>query len=500
VVTVAYLAIKPRLPEPVAGTDAADARWGRVDDVLAGRLGLAFDHQGIVADAVERARSKLEHSALATAFCGPTFAISELQQVYEAVWGIRLDPRNFYRKIQGTRDFVVPADVPNRAGAGRPARLFRAGSGTMLYPPMIRPDSPSRRRKTPMNETTIVILTAMNHEYRAVQALMSDITIHTHPMGTLFEVGDLNGCRVALALTGKGNQSAAVLTERAVTEFDPAAVIFVGVAGALQPHLGLGDVVVATHVYAYHGATSQDDGLTARPRTWELSHRVHQAAAHLERSGDWALQLPGGPQAPRVHFGPVAAGEIAHYSAVSDARQWLSEHYNDAVAVEMEAAGVAQAGHLNDALPTIMVRGISDYADEGKSATDNAGWQPRAAANAAAFACALAAVLAAEGDQGRGAYSRSRAGGASRSGPTNIALGNARVGVQGDSVTVHGGIQLGGPDSDSKTANFATRMDKPTIRPSRLTLALKWARSALRGLADLAAGVTTVVAAVRSVT
>jgi 8-oxo-dGTP diphosphatase len=139
VVSVAYLAIMPRLPDPVAGTDAADARWMRADDVLAARLELAFDHQRIVADGVECARRKLEHSALATAFCGPIFTISELQQVYEVVWGIRLDPRNFYRKIQGTPDFVVPADVPRRAGAGRPARLFRAGPGTVLYPPMIRP-------------------------------------------------------------------------------------------------------------------------------------------------------------------------------------------------------------------------------------------------------------------------------------------------------------------------------------------------------------------------
>ena len=139
VVSVAFLAITPRLPDPVAGTDAAGARWTRADDVLAARLGLAFDHQRIVADGVERARLKLEHSALATAFCGPNFTISELQQVYEAVWGIPLDPRNFYRKVQGTRDFVVPADMPRRAGTGRPARLFRAGPGTVLYPPMIRP-------------------------------------------------------------------------------------------------------------------------------------------------------------------------------------------------------------------------------------------------------------------------------------------------------------------------------------------------------------------------
>jgi 8-oxo-dGTP diphosphatase len=446
VVSVAYLAIRPRLPDPVAGTDAAEARWWRADDVLSARLTLAFDHRRIVTDGIERARAKLEHSALAAAFCGPTFTMTELQQVYEAVWGIRLDPRNFYRKILGTRDFVVQVAAARRAATGRPARLFRAGSGTVLTPRMTRPaEYPSRAESTPMHETTIVILTAMNLEYNAVRARLSGVTEQTHPMGTRFEVGYLSGsgCRAVLALTGKGNQSAGVLAERAAAEYSPAAIIFVGVAGALQPHLGLGDVVVATHVYAYHGATSEDDGLTARPRTWELSHRVHQIAAHLERSGEWTPQ-----PVPRVHFGPVAAGEIAHYSARSDARQWLREHYNDAIAVEMEAAGVAQAGHLNDALPTVMVRGISDYADSSKSATDGAGWQPRAAASAAAFATALAGVLATELGAGRGPSSGSRATGS----PANLATGNARVGLQGTEVTIHGGFHMGGPDLGSGTA------------------------------------------------
>jgi 8-oxo-dGTP diphosphatase len=142
VVSVAHLAIAPRLPEPVASTDAADARWAPAEDVLESRLAVAFDHQRIIADGVEQARRKLEHTALATAFCGPVFTITELQQVYETVWGVSLDPRNFYRKIQGTPGFIVPDGPAKRASAGRPARLFRAGPGTVLCPPMTRPAEP----------------------------------------------------------------------------------------------------------------------------------------------------------------------------------------------------------------------------------------------------------------------------------------------------------------------------------------------------------------------
>ncbi len=146
VVSVAFLAIAPRLPEPTAGTDAAGAQWQPVDRVLSGGLDLAFDHLRIVEDGVERARAKLEYSSLATAFCGPKFTITELQRVYEAVWGIRLDPRNFYRKVQRTSGFIVAAGPDRKGATGRPARLFKAGPQQVLNPPMVRPVSPSNSR------------------------------------------------------------------------------------------------------------------------------------------------------------------------------------------------------------------------------------------------------------------------------------------------------------------------------------------------------------------
>ena len=147
VVSVAYLAIAPRLPEPLAGTDAAGACWMPADEILSARVKVAFDHQGIITDGVERARSKLEHSTLATAFCGETFTISELQQVYEAVWGVQLDPRNFYRKVKGTQGFLVAAGPSRKPENGRPAQLFRPGPGDVLFPPMTRATNPARKER-----------------------------------------------------------------------------------------------------------------------------------------------------------------------------------------------------------------------------------------------------------------------------------------------------------------------------------------------------------------
>jgi 8-oxo-dGTP diphosphatase len=148
VVSVAYLAIAPGLPEPLGGTDAARATWTPVPDVLDHRVRLAFDHEQILSDGLERARAKLEHTALATAFCAPEFTIAELRTVYEAVWGVELDPRNFYRKVQAVEDFILPLGTERRDGRGRPARLFTQGTRRSLFPPLVRP-TPTINREAP---------------------------------------------------------------------------------------------------------------------------------------------------------------------------------------------------------------------------------------------------------------------------------------------------------------------------------------------------------------
>ena len=136
VVSVAWLVLAPDLPSPTAGTDAADASWRPVDDVLAGGR-LAFDHAAIIRDGLERARAKLEYSSLGASFCPEQFTDAELREVYETVWGISLDPRNFHRKVTGTPGFLVETGETTTRGGGRPAMLYRA-QDAVLNPPILR--------------------------------------------------------------------------------------------------------------------------------------------------------------------------------------------------------------------------------------------------------------------------------------------------------------------------------------------------------------------------
>lgn len=142
VTTCAFLAIAPDLPTPKPrhGSDAASASWVPVFGVVDNDSALAFDHNQILRDAVHKAQLKLQYSTVATAFCLPEFTISELREVYEAVWNTSLDRANFHRKVKNASEFIVPTGrmrLP-KGNRGRPAELYRAGGGTELINPILR--------------------------------------------------------------------------------------------------------------------------------------------------------------------------------------------------------------------------------------------------------------------------------------------------------------------------------------------------------------------------
>ncbi|GAA1011083.1 NUDIX hydrolase [Acrocarpospora pleiomorpha] len=138
VVTVAYLAFAPLLPDPKAGSDADAAVW----TPLTATRELAFDHAKILDDGLERARSKLEYTPLATSFVGEEFTISELRAVYDAVWEEQLHPGNFHRKVLSVPGFVESTGLTTERGGprgGPRARLYRKGDAKLLHPALLRP-------------------------------------------------------------------------------------------------------------------------------------------------------------------------------------------------------------------------------------------------------------------------------------------------------------------------------------------------------------------------
>lgn len=142
VVTVAYWAILPNLPTPRSGTDASHAELVPVFELESKRLNLAFDHEKIANEAIEKARESLETRTVASRFCQPEFTIADLRNVYNAVWNTKLDPGNFQRKVKQSEGFLTPTldKTPSTEKGGRPAMLWSAGPADKLDPPIQRPE------------------------------------------------------------------------------------------------------------------------------------------------------------------------------------------------------------------------------------------------------------------------------------------------------------------------------------------------------------------------
>lgn len=124
VITVAWYALVPSdlAPRVVAGDDAADARWVSVTEAV----DLAFDHDAIVACALERVRNKVDYTPIAFRLVPPLFTQAELRAVYEAIKGETYDARNFSRRFRRMQtDGVIERGPGKRPTRTRPAAVYR---------------------------------------------------------------------------------------------------------------------------------------------------------------------------------------------------------------------------------------------------------------------------------------------------------------------------------------------------------------------------------------
>ena len=141
VITIAWYAlVKPS--EVVGGDDADEAAWFPVDDLPS----LAFDHQKIFYEAMERLRRDIHFQPVGFDLLDDEFTIPDLQRLYEAILGVKFDRRNFQRKLiasgilENANEVEEAAEMcldslcimpesspsaPRKSRQGRPGLLFR---------------------------------------------------------------------------------------------------------------------------------------------------------------------------------------------------------------------------------------------------------------------------------------------------------------------------------------------------------------------------------------
>ena len=208
---------------------------------------------------------------------------------------------------------------------------------------------------------------------------------------------------------GTGGQiNAGVLCSNSIRMWKPSRIVLTGIAGSLESEsLLLGDVIVPDQVFGYEVGDAYSDHIEFRKTIDQTSfldldrvraflatpdlyqpwqEECYQAAGEL----DLLSKLDG--RRPQLHIGSIASGEFV-VKSTAFGKMLKHQISNKIKAVEMEARGLYiamhQSGHRNDAL---MIRGISDYADEDKSKLEVESkdmWRKFAAQNTARLLKAL---------------------------------------------------------------------------------------------------------------
>lgn len=234
---------------------------------------------------------------------------------------------------------------------------------------------------------TVLLLTPLSLEFEAV-------TRHLEQKGKpkvveqmAYEKGIFNGrhhrYHIIVAEPGKRNINMALATEKGIQLFQPQIALLVGIAGGVKD-VKIGDVVLGEKTYGYESGKEGVGEFWSRPLVEAFSRDLLAHAKICSRREDWKARAAPAALDARVWFGPIAAGDKVLASTHNESFQRLKQHYDDTIALEMEAIGFAMALRDHRTVHGLAIRGISDLLDHKSD-----DFQALAAERAAAFAFEL---------------------------------------------------------------------------------------------------------------
>ena len=201
--------------------------------------------------------------------------------------------------------------------------------------------------------TPVAIIGAMEQEITLLQSRIQQAQ-HEQVAHIAITRGLLAGKPVLLAQSGIGKVNAAITTTVLLEKFGAGCVINTGSAGGLQGGMKQGDVVVGIQT-AHHDADATAFGY-AIGQLPQMPARYEADAGLIEHAARAAIAFDGAA----IHRGLIVSGDqfINHPDKIARIRA----HFPDALAVEMEAAAIAQTCY-QFARPCVIIRALSDLAD-----------------------------------------------------------------------------------------------------------------------------------------
>ncbi|WP_018247278.1 5'-methylthioadenosine/adenosylhomocysteine nucleosidase [Orenia marismortui] len=172
-----------------------------------------------------------------------------------------------------------------------------------------------------------------------------------------FYAGELLDKEVVLVRSGIGKVNAAVCTQILIDDFAIDQIIFTGVAGAVDPVLDVGDIVISSEV-AQH-----DIDVTGFGREYGevpgLDRVFFEAEEKLVNLAKVAGEKVTAKEDIKVLIGRVLSGD--QFIADREKVAWLESTFGG-YCTEMEGAAVGQVCFLNSK-PFVIIRSMSDKAD-----------------------------------------------------------------------------------------------------------------------------------------
>lgn len=97
-----------------------NAHWIKLDELP----NLIFDHPDMIAKARELMKQQASVNPIGFNLLPELFTLTQLQNLYEAIYGEQMDKRNFRKRV-ATMDFIEKTDLIDKTGSKRGAYLYK---------------------------------------------------------------------------------------------------------------------------------------------------------------------------------------------------------------------------------------------------------------------------------------------------------------------------------------------------------------------------------------